>query len=370
MLTIESTLVSSIPGRIRLKIPQLYKDSDYRSKLQTLLESYPQIDKVVIHPLSSSLIVYYNHHLLSTEEIQSKIEIALNQLATEKLSNPGVIAFNGYQSISLTAYESLQVKKIYQWRKKQPAFLTALTGQIFSPLKIIVDKILPDRFIRNLVKAIETSSQDWPKTWEHLKPKAGVEDYQQLKQAPLEKCDQLAHEIKDKALIQASFDGGLTGFFEWLGEIADVGLTISLAVATIHKIGLCYGYSPTTTTERQFTWAILKVSTALTPQERQEALELLHHFQHLLYKDDKQVIEDIIEDSTLGTMEEGAIEEMISKIIQDVFDNELVETIPVIGLGLGILADRKMIEEVAEAAHREFQLRWLLEKQKMSLSNL
>lgn len=63
-------------------------------------------------------------------------------------------------------------------------------------------------------------------------------------------------------------EGGAVALLGMAGEIARVDLLLGLALQTLHRTGLCYGYAPQTELERQMAWAILEIAVAMTDEER------------------------------------------------------------------------------------------------------
>jgi hypothetical protein len=67
----------------------------------------------------------------------------------------------------------------------------------------------------------------------------------------------------------------VTGATGLPGLAADVPSIITLALRTIHKIGLCYGYESTNEMDKNFVLCILSASGANSMTEKLEALTTL-----------------------------------------------------------------------------------------------
>lgn len=364
MQQVHYEVVHSIPGRIRIRTPLLKDDLDYGIKLQGLIESWEFVNQVDIDRAAESIIVQYQQVL--TAQLQQKLANAIEQATESDLPALTVkVSFGGYESVSLTLYEFAQVKKIQQWWTKEPKFLSNAVGEVFHPVKATVDTLTPPATFTKIIELCNTVTSQWQKDGEKLKSSAGVDDYHQLKQTNLEVCDRLTAEVEGEALKLAAIEGSLTGCFDIVGEVADIGLWIVLALQTVHRIGLCYGYSPETETEQKFAWAILGVATANTVEERSSALKILHDLHYLLYK---EIFADITEETIEETVEEATIESIVEQVIASLVQDTTGEAIPILGIGFGIMGDRLAIAQVGVSARSAFQLRWLLENQKIRLS--
>jgi len=355
--SVEYRVIHTTLGRIRIQIPQMLRTPEYQSKLRRLVESFDFVTHVRFNIAAESIIVNYTEQNISPMGLQQELATAIRQAANPNISSIEAI------STFLTPYEQEQVQEIKKWESKDPDILSNIAGKIFSPVNNIIDLVIPSVALESALKAADTVTSQWQKDWEKLKQIAGLEDYCQLKQAKLEFCDQHAHRVESEAVTLAGIEGGATGLFEWVGEIADIPLSIGLSLQTIHRIGLCYGYSPQTQTEKQFAWAVLGIGTANTTEERKKALEVLHDLQHVLYR---QTIDDTIENSVEESVFESTIDSIVKQAIVNLTEGYSGDTLPFIGVVLGVIVNCSVMSEVSVSARSAFQIRWLLENKKLS----
>jgi hypothetical protein len=266
----------------------------------------------------------------------------------------------GYDFRGLNAYEYLQVREIIKWRQQPASVLANLSGKALEPVQKVADALIPNGVLKKVVSLLETATENWHEEWEALKQQAKVDDLGQLKKIPLEQCDRLAESVKDRAVGLASVEGAAGALAGMAGEVTDVDLFLRASLQAIHRTGLCYGYAPQTEQERQFAWAILEVATALTTQERENALSRLEALQQVLFQ---RVIEDLVEESIKAKLEDFTIEAILTRVLPHILELESANALPVIGIVTGIAGARSTISEVSAAARRAFQLRRLLEKQ-------
>ena len=355
--SVEYRVIHTTLGRIRIQIPQMLKIPEYQSKLKKLVEAFDFVTHIRLNTAAESIIVNYTEQTISPTVLQQELATAIRQAASSDISSIEAT------STFLTPYEQEQVQEIKKWKSRDPDPLSNIAGKIFSPVNSIIDLVIPSVALEAVLKAADTVTSQWQKNWEKLKHIAGLEDYRQLKQAKLEFCDQLAYRVENEAVTLAGIEGGATGLFEWVGEVADIPLSIGLSLQTIQRIGLCYGYSPQTQTEKQFAWAVLGIGTANTTEERKKALEVLHDLQRVLYR---QTIDDTIENSVEESVFETTIDSIVKQAIVNLTEGYSGEALPFIGVGLGFLVNRSVMSEVSVSARSAFQIRWLLENKKLS----
>ncbi len=87
--TIAYQIVSSISGRMRLRIPKLRQDEVYQKQLKKLVESLPNIIDVRISPLAESMIINYSEKL-PVKEMEAQIAIAISK--SQEIIQPSVSA--------------------------------------------------------------------------------------------------------------------------------------------------------------------------------------------------------------------------------------------------------------------------------------
>ncbi len=119
---------------------------------------------------------------------------------------------------------------------------------------------------------------------------------------------------------------------------------------------------------------IQKVVNALVPDGFLEkviplletATENWHQEWAALYQ---QALADFIEASVEGEIQGVAVEAILKRVLRNILKLESAEVIPVIGVVMGIVGARAMIEEVSAAARHAFQMRWLLENQQTKFAS-
>lgn len=358
-------IVHELPGRIRLRIPRLLMDADYRAQLQSQLESWQEITKFRLNPAAQSLMVCYDPKKLLSRTLHTQLTSAIELGSTL----PPIIHLDQDLILlgcaNLTHYEKQKILEINQWLSGDIESLKQGLEALFKPVGEIVEGLIPPSLVEKIFQTLESITDNWQKDWKTLKPVAGVEEHQQLQQVSLDICDRLAQDVKNQAVAQAAVEGGLSGLFGWIGVEINIPLSLLLMWQTIHKIGLCYGYSPDKELQKQFAWAIVEIAISHTSDERKNAFKFWFKAHQVLYP---QMLEDWVEESAEAQTTEIIRSQLIKQIIANLIETESGEEIPVIGFVFGMHAEVSLIEAVSNAAYRTFQTRWLIDNKKLQLS--
>ena len=409
MLPPDYQLVHQIPGRIRIRIPALLKASAFADRLARKIARIEGVTHVRINPLASSVVINFDVPTLSSDTLQAQVQCVLRELASPaaaaapptgpgpetggskaarddptagrpkpkpKPPSQGAARKNALDEPTqrwsvaiapgdtLTPYEQKQIEAIADWRTREPGLLTTFGAKLLTPVKALGDRLMPAAIVDQALALCEKFAAYRQTDWEKLKPEARVEKPADLQQACLETCDRLAQQVEDQALVLASAEGGIAGVFEEVGELTEIPLSIVLAVRTIHKIGLCYGYASSGQHEQLFAWSILAVSTAQTPQERRQAFSAFYHCQQQLYRQAfDQILEETLETGAFDALRQAVFRQAIAYLAEDLSGDD----IPVVGILLGAAANRSFLAGIGESARRAFQLRWLLANHKLRM---
>jgi hypothetical protein len=183
-------------------------------------------------------------------------------------------------------------------------------------------------------------------------------------QASLQQCDRNATTLRNPILLTTSFEGGIAGLFNLLGEITNVALSILLALITIHRVGECYGYCPGSVLEKQFAWSVLNVAVAGNPAERQGAISGLNQIQCIIYR---QLFNSVLDETLADDAEEKLVEVVLQRSAKGLIRTPVETWTPVIGSVMALEVNRHLLSQTFIAAYREFQLRWLLEHQRLTI---
>jgi hypothetical protein len=239
----------------------------------------------------------------------------------------------------LTPYEAAQVESIARWKSTQPSPFAEIVRNITLPVANLCEKFIPDRLANS---AIVGASRVAELTAGHkdIEHRAGVSNLTELRNKHLEECDRLAARVGAIALVWATAQGALTGFFGAITTLVDIPLAITLSLRTIRRIGFCYGYTLDHPHDRTLVLRILITATAGSLATKRRRLDQVREFKHVVIEETE---EEIIADEAISFL----------------FQLEVFEALPGIGAISGALLNLAFMRRVEVTATRVFQERWL-----------
>ncbi|MDR7074179.1 hypothetical protein J2X07_003174 [Fictibacillus barbaricus] len=150
------------------------------------------------------------------------------------------------------------------------------------------------------------------------------------------------------------------------GTVVDIPTTITFALRTIHKIGLCYGYECKTEDEKSFVLGILAASGANSVEEKTAAILALKSIQNTIAKQTwKKMAEKAAQQPFGKEAAILAIKNLAKQLGINISKRKALQAIPIIGALVGASANAWYIKDVGWAARRAFQERWLFENGKI-----
>ncbi|MCW6039026.1 metal ABC transporter ATPase [Spirulina subsalsa FACHB-351] len=81
------TIIHSVPGRIRLRIPQLNSDPSFAKRLERLLNADDQVIHVRVNRSASSIVIHYHSGDFSELELGLRLMTILESASQESESN-------------------------------------------------------------------------------------------------------------------------------------------------------------------------------------------------------------------------------------------------------------------------------------------
>jgi hypothetical protein len=248
---------------------------------------------------------------------------------------------------TLTSYEAGIVREIAAWKSRPPNPFFELFDMIAMPVADLMEKVIPDNLVREAIaKSYKMSEVLAGK--EDVKRQAGVRELGELLKGPLEECDRLAFQASTGAQAWATVEGAATGAGGVLTTLIDIPLMFVLALRTILKTGHCYGYSLDREDDRHFVLGILIAASSSSLQIKRQRLEDLRQIETMLLEE---------------TQEEILGEEALSFL----FQLELFEPVPGVGMISGAVLNLFFMRRVDRTARHVFQERWLADNGKVAV---
>lgn len=246
----------------------------------------------------------------------------------------------------LNDYEKAQVSAIQEWKHEAPSVVSKGVGFLFTPAISLINDLIPQAMMSTALD-LSNSAGKWMADLGTLKSDAGVNDFSELLDADLNRCDKLADSVHTWAIGVAFSEGGVTGFFGLPGLVVDIPLIISFALRTIHRVGLAYGFNLETEQEKQFALGILSASGANSVEEKIAALTMLRAIQVTIAQQTwKKMAEQAAKEAFSKEAGIIAIRNLAKQIGINLTKRKVLEAIPFIGAGVGATVNSWYIKDV------------------------
>ena len=265
----------------------------------------------------------------------------------------------------LNNYEQQQIKLIKEWKNKEPSVVSKGIGKLLYPLTWMAEKVIPEAAIRGLLNFSSTIAEWLTDTSDVLRD-GKVASVEELKTKDLELSDELANKVHAWAIGIAVLEGGATGGTGLPGMAADIPSIITIALRTIHKIGVCYRFEVKTKEDRDFILGIMAASGANSMNEKLAALATLRSIEVTIAK---QTWKKMVEKAAQEQMSKEAViiglKNLAKQLGVNLTKRKALQTIPIVGAVVGASVNGSYIQDVGWAARRAFQERWLIENKKI-----
>ncbi len=262
-------------------------------------------------------------------------------------------------------YESKQANEIEKWKSDEPGVLGQAFGIIVQPLAWLIQQVVPEAAIQGALNFASAAGK-WLADSDDILREVGVEKVADLRTKDLPLSDRLADEVHNWAIGLGVVEGTATGAFGILGAPVDVPAIITLALRTIHKVGLCYGYECIDEGDRQFVLAILAASGANSVEEKMAALAMLRAVGTVLARQTwKPMAEKAAQSQFSKEAAITGLRNLAKQLGINITKRRALAVIPAIGALIGGSVNGWYIKDVGWAARRAFQERWLQDNGKL-----
>src|SRR5665648_88239 len=265
----------------------------------------------------------------------------------------------------MTPYEQQQYLKVQEWKVEVPGVISNAFGVLLEPVAWLIQKIVPQAAISGILD-FSNYAAEWFTDSRDIIRDAKVTEIIELRSKHLELSDKLADEVHNWAIGVAVAEGAACGAGGILTAPIDIPAILTIALRTIHKIGLCYGYQCNTKEEKDFVLAIMAESGANTMEEKIAALATLKNIEMTLIRQTWKSMAEKAAQQQFG--KEGAIigiKNLAKQLGINISKRKALAAIPAIGALVGASVNGWYIKEVGWSAIRAFQERWLMENEKL-----
>ncbi len=258
-------------------------------------------------------------------------------------------------------YELIQWSNIIAWENQKPSVISNVTGVVFKPVTWLVQTIIPSKAIEATIKSCNWMAEIMTDKSDILRD-GKVSEISELRTKDLRLSDKMANEVHNWAISLGVLEGGGTGATGLPGMLVDIPALITLSYRLIHKIGLCYGFECVTESDKQFYNAIMATAGASNPKEKCIALLTLRQIQVMIAKNTWKKMTEVAVKNKIG--KEAAvigIRNLAKSLGHNLTKKKALQSIPILGAGVGAAMNASFLSDVGWAARRTFQRRWLEE---------
>ncbi len=269
----------------------------------------------------------------------------------------------------MNPYEKNEYTEIIKWENEPPSVVSQTINFVMKPVTWLVGKVIPHKAIQgaliasNYLAELATDSND-------IKRDGEVNKIEDLRHKDLKLSDKLANEVHNWANLIASVEGAATGSAGLTGLIIDVPSLITMSLRVIHKIGLCYGYECHTEEDKMFVYGIMSAAGANTVEEKTISVATLQTMKVCIAKNTWKKITEKASTNKYGVeVAILTIKNLAKRLGINITKRKALQAIPIIGSGVGAAMNLAFINDIAWAARRSYQRRWLEDNDKIVVNS-
>jgi hypothetical protein len=258
---------------------------------------------------------------------------------------------------ALSPYEQRQLQRLREWQARVPeGWLMRRLSSASGPVAQLAQKLVPVSALQLALTGANTLAARLASTEAVLRA-AGVNELSELRQAPLERCDALADRIRRQAVGLSAAGGALAGVAGAPGLVLDVPALLTLALHTIQRTGLCYGYDSLADAERPFAIGVFALASANTLEEKRAALEALRAQR----EPDEAAFRDGLERAAQREFGKHAavfsLNNLAQKLGLNLARRKAAGIVPVLGAVIGGAVNASYLNDLAHSARYAFHAR-------------
>lgn len=267
----------------------------------------------------------------------------------------------------MNEYEQKEFAAIVAWKNEEPSVMSKAIGVIFKPASWLISKVVPPKAIEGCLIAFDKIAEFLTDTKDIIRD-SHVRELVELQNKDLRLSDKLANEVHNWALATAATEGGTSGALGLPGLAVDIPALLTMSLRLIHKIGVCYGFEVATDTDRNFVLGVLSAASANTMSEKTTSMVLLQKINIMVARTTwKKLMTEAAKNKAGLPALIVAIKTLAKQLGINLTKRKVAQVIPVIGGGVGAAMNVAFINDVAWAARRMYQERWLMVNQRIKV---
>ena len=259
-------------------------------------------------------------------------------------------------------YETRQVARIRKWRSRRPGWTARMVAKLTAPIVWMFRQIIPHGAVEATLHGNFWLARRWARERTTLRS-LGASSFAELTEAELLHADRAVRKIHRRATYLAALIGVASGTFGIFALPVGMAAALNVALRTIHRIGLCYGYEAQTEAERLFIYYTLSLAGNRGPAEKSVSLDALRELQaKIALAAPEPIAGELVDDKTRHHAFSIAHHDFSREITKQLVEVRLLTAIPGIGAVMGLIVDTNYMRSVGWAARHAYQLRWLRER--------
>ena len=254
-----------------------------------------------------------------------------------------------------TPYEAEQIARIAAWKARRPGLIRRTVETLKWPFDRLFERVVPASEARAMLTRVHRAA-DWERGRHLISCALGIDNIQDLKNGPLERCDGLVKKLADLDREIITSESLLANVGGVATELLELPAEIVLALRVVHDVAACYGYQLDCPKDETLVLAVIGLSLLDDPEERLRFRRLIRELEEGKgTKEDEETLSTLARTRLEDEEGDGLVEAIGSTLVED----KLGEGIPLLGAALGVVLDSAFIHGVEEAAQFTFQERWL-----------
>lgn len=258
-----------------------------------------------------------------------------------------------------TPYEIEQLAAIQRWQAVPPGWGTRLLSKPSGKVAQVVQSLVPVEVLRGALRHVNRVAERLADERSVLK-RARLASIDELRAAPLEVCDRLMRAEQRWALGLAGAGGAAFGVAGAAGMIVDVPALITLALRTIHRVGICYGDDPLADERGRLAIAVFALASANSMDEKSTAITAIRDFSSgLLDEALRDGVERVAERELAKEAAVFSMNNLARKLGLHLGARKSAGVLPVLGAVVGASVNSWYAYDIAQVSRYVFQERWL-----------
>jgi hypothetical protein len=266
-------------------------------------------------------------------------------------------------------YEARQVRRIHKWQRRRPGWIARTIELVVSPIVYLFRRIIPHSTVENILHGNLTVARRWAREGGTLRA-LGVAHHSELTERELLHSDRTVRRIHGRAVWLAASVGFASGIFGIFALPVGMAAMLNIALRTIHRIGLCYGYPAESEAERLFVYYTLSLAGNQMPENKAVSLKAMRELQAAIAAKPPELgvphgpslPHGLVDDAIRHKAFDLAHHDFSREITRQLVEVRVLTSIPGIGGIVSLIVDTRYMRSVGWAARHAYQLRWLEER--------